>query len=432
MNDLSDHIDNPVPGEKIAIVSHSHPSISKGGAEIAAYTLYRGLRALGVDAIFIGACDYANQGKLILESSREHAVYHRGENYDHFYHLAPSETSRQLLRILEDEDVTVVNFHHFINFGLNAVRAVFERKRWNCFFTLHEFLAMCQHHGQMVTRPAQILCEKATHAACVACYPERLYAQFQLRKETMLSAIGDFDGFISPSHFLARRFIDWGIDPARMDVIENGLLHLQNTPRPQRSGDVWTFGFFGQINPFKGVDVILDAVERIAANANLARRVRFKIHGNLIGQSPEFISRFEKLVARAGFISYAGPYNNASVHRLMEQCDYVLVPSRWWENSPVVIQEAYSAGSPVICSGVGGLAEKVPHGISGLNFNLGDAADFVRVIETACDLKRWEALRSGLPPVLDAKAMALKYIDFFEQRLNPAPEILDDQFAVEG
>ena len=47
--------------------------------------------------------------------------------------------------------------------------------------------------------------------------------------------------------------------------------------------------------------------------------------------------------------------------------NYVVVPSIWWENSPVVIQEAYAARRPVICSGIGGMAEKVIDGVTGLH-----------------------------------------------------------------
>ena len=43
----------------------------------------------------------------------------------------------------------------------------------------------------------------------------------------------------------------------------------------------------------------------------------------------------------------------------MSEIDWVVVPSRWWENSPLVIQEAFMHGRPVICSGIGGMAEKV-------------------------------------------------------------------------
>ena len=62
----------------------------------------------------------------------------------------------------------------------------------------------------------------------------------------------------------------------------------------------------------------------------------------------------------------------------MSACDYILVPSTWWENSPVVIQEAYAAGRPVICTGIGGMAEKVPNRRSGLHFRLDDGADLAR------------------------------------------------------
>ena len=46
----------------------------------------------------------------------------------------------------------------------------------------------------------------------------------------------------------------------------------------------------------------------------------------------------------------------------MASVDWVVVPSIWWENSPLVIQEAFGYGRPVICSDIGGMAEKVTDG----------------------------------------------------------------------
>ena len=43
----------------------------------------------------------------------------------------------------------------------------------------------------------------------------------------------------------------------------------------------------------------------------------------------------------------------------MRQADWIVVPSIWWENAPLVILEARAAGRPVICSGIGGMAELV-------------------------------------------------------------------------
>ncbi|WP_244492267.1 glycosyltransferase family 4 protein [Aureimonas sp. AU12] len=399
---------------KIAVISHSHPSLSKGGAEISAYALFRGLRQIGVDAIYIGACNAADRGRLAFADEHEFAVIYEGERYDHFYHLAPAGVAEQLVAILKREGVGLSNFHHFFNLGLNALRAVKALPGMRSFLTIHEFLAICQNHGQMITRQAQILCEGASNESCATCFPEHLRTQFAMRRETMLDAFGDFDGFVSPSRFLAGRFTDWGLDPARMSVVENGLLAPSgHAPRPPKTDASWTFGFFGQINPFKGVDVLLDAAELIAEDKALAKRVRLRIHGNLIGQTKEFTERFEASLKAHAFLTYAGAYNNNSVHRLMSECDYVVIPSKWWENSPVVIQEAYGAGAPVICTGIGGMAEKVPDGVSGLHFRLGDAADFLRAMRTAADPANAAILRAGIPPVISAAEMARQYCAVF-------------------
>ena len=58
----------------------------------------------------------------------------------------------------------------------------------------------------------------------------------------------------------------------------------------------------------------------------------------------------------------------------MAEIDWVVVPSIWWENSPLVIQEAFLHGRPVICSDIGGMAEKVEHEVNGLHFRVGDHA----------------------------------------------------------
>lgn len=407
-------LEQPAPAAgRIAVVSHSHPSVTKGGAEIAAHTLFKGLRAIGRDAIFIGGCPAGDRAAIDL-GPNEHALYHDGESYDHFYHLASRGVTGQLLDLLDRQRVTLVNLHHFMNLGLGAVRAIAERRR--TVLTLHEFLAICHHHGQMITRPAHLLCSRATPRACATCFPEHSRQQFALRRQAFLDAFAEIDGFVSPSHFLAGRFREWGIDPARMHVIENGLVarDLRGPDRPRDDGHLWTFGFFGQINPFKGVGVLLDACGLIARDPALAARVRIRIHGNFVGQPDSFVERFRHAVEAHGFLSWSGPYDNGSVGRLMGACDYVLLPSSWWENSPVVIQEAYAAGRPVLCTGIGGLAEKVVDGQSGLHFEINDPADLVRAIARAASPDMFARLQAGLPAVADAAAMAERYAALFD------------------
>ena len=241
------------------------------------------------------------------------------------------------------------------------------------------------------------------------------------RRRLIHAALSQAAAFISPSRFLAERMITWGLPRERFLIIENGLAQPGTAPshvRTPMDKRPWVFGYFGQITPFKGMDTLLDAIEMLGRDANAGQLVRIRIHGNVIGQDTAFLSRFDEVLSRASFVDYRGPYDNADVRTLMQACDYILTPSTWWENSPVVIQEAYAAGRPMICTGIGGMAEKVPNGRSGLHFRLGDAADLVRAMSVASDEVLYQDLCAGLPGVADHAEMARAYLAGFD-RLVP-------------
>jgi glycosyltransferase involved in cell wall biosynthesis len=65
-----------------------------------------------------------------------------------------------------------------------------------------------------------------------------------------------------------------------------------------------------------------------------------------------------------------------------------------------VIQEAFAHRRPVICSDVGGMAEKVTDGVDGLHFRVGDAESLAMTIRRAVATPGlWERLRDGITPV---------------------------------
>lgn len=413
------------PTGPIAIIAHTHPSVTKGGAEIAAYALYEGLRRIGQDAIFVAAVPAADRNKLLLGSDREFAVVTDPLRYDHFYQLASADVWRQLKGILLRNQVRLANFHHFLNLGVNTLRALSAETDIPYALTLHEFLAICGHHGQMVTRPGRRLCQQASPVACATCFPEHSRQHFVIRRQLIQGALLPAAGFISPSHFLADRMVTWGLPREKFVVIENGLRNAEKTELRQRSPletTPWTFGYFGQITPFKGGETILDTIDLLAKEPDIERKIRIRVHGTLVGQTPEFVARFNETFARYNFVSFMGPYDNADVRNLMGACDYVLMTSTWWENSPVVIQEAYAAGRPVICTGIGGMAEKVPNRRSGLHFRLNDPADLARVMGEAADATLYQALCSNIPAVIDHTRMARDYLATFNRLLAFRPD----------
>jgi glycosyltransferase involved in cell wall biosynthesis len=102
----------------------------------------------------------------------------------------------------------------------------------------------------------------------------------------------------------------------------------------------------------------------------------------------------------------------------MREVDWVVVPSIWFENAPLVIQEAFAHGRPVICSDIGGMAEKVTDGVDGLHFRAGDAASLADVLGRAVRTPGlWQQLRAGIPAVHPLDAHVTNLADLYDRLL---------------
>ena len=97
-------------------------------------------------------------------------------------------------------------------------------------------------------------------------------------------------------------------------------------------------------------------------------RLELRIHGeNKHFRGGDFDRKVTALLERTSeVVRPMGAYRNRDVVSLMRDCDWIVVPSIWWENSPIVIQEARMAGRPLLCSNIGGMAEKATPGVDRL------------------------------------------------------------------
>jgi len=108
----------------------------------------------------------------------------------------------------------------------------------------------------------------------------------------------------------------------------------------------------------------------------------------------------------------------------MADLHWVLIPSIWWENSPLVIQEAFFHRRPVICSDVGGMAEKVRDGIDGMHFRVGDAFSLARTIEAATTNPRlWRSLRDGIGEPHPMSTHIARLLDIYDTTADRDQEV---------
>jgi glycosyltransferase involved in cell wall biosynthesis len=122
----------------------------------------------------------------------------------------------------------------------------------------------------------------------------------------------------------------------------------------------------------------------------------------------------QKCAAVESHVQVHGGYRPEDVVNLMSTADWVVVPSIWWDNSPLVIQEAFVARRPVICSAIGGMAEKVPHEVNGLHFRVGDPVDLADTMMRACSEKGLhERLTRGIGPVHAMRTSAREHLQLY-------------------
>ena len=371
---------------RVLVAAHGHPAITRGGGEIAAWRLYEGLSArIDWSAWFMGCAREAagRPGSVITQPFSSREFLYASDSFDWFkFANRDARFPREFTAVLNDTAPDILHFHHYANIGVEAfLHAKRALPHSRIVLTLHEFQAICNHYGQMVTRGALGLCYEATARDCNRCFPDTSRADFFLRREYQLRFFELVDQFIAPSHFVAERYLKWGLPEAKMAVLENVTAPAQ----PDEAAaiavvpGVLRVGFFGQISLLKGIQVLLAAARMLEDDGVL--EIQFDIHGDYSGQPEEFRNDIRDRLEKIGKnVRYHGAYDNQRVDALMRTVDVVVVPSIWWENSPVVIQECLRNRKPVICSNIGGMAEKVRPGKDGFHFQVGSAAALSAVL----------------------------------------------------
>ena len=257
---------------RVLIISHGHPSFSIGGAEVASHTLFRALNDVpGHEAFYLSRAPgsvrrHAATPLMSLGHSERELFVCTGE-WDEFWlsNAGIGDLDRAVAQYLRHLDPDVVHFHHVIGLGIEMlalIKRVLPRAR--IVVTFHEYLSICLNHGQMVRTQRRELCRQASPANCNTCFPHIGAAQFYGRQAHLRSHLALADAYISPSRFLAERYVEWGLPAARFRVIENGVGGDRACSRSLEKGRRRNrFGFFGQITEFKGLAIVLDAVTRL-------------------------------------------------------------------------------------------------------------------------------------------------------------------------
>ena len=197
------------------------------------------------------------------------------------------------------------------------------------------------------------------------------------RKSSMKEALGLPDVVISHSRFVQQVFAASELSD-RIRHIPNGHdLSWLDGYSGKAASAVTRVGYMGQVVEAKGIHTLVAAFQR-SERRGLAT---LDIWGDL-RKDPSYADRLRSATAGSDDIVLRGRFEHDDLAAVLTDVDVLVVPSSWYENSPLVIQEAFATRTPVIATDLGGMAEAVTHNVNGLLFERGSVEDL------ACQLRR--------------------------------------------
>jgi glycosyltransferase involved in cell wall biosynthesis/SAM-dependent methyltransferase len=312
-----------------------------------------------------------------------------------FFDRFDNPDARSTMRdVIERTRPHVVHVQHLLHLSADVIREC-RARGIPVVVTLHDYWFFC--HRVKLKRRDGALCEGPARgwncAVCLGGSPLlrsrlnpvsvafNLYRYAYLKRLLLMA-----DRILSPSRFLRDRYGRNGVDPERITVCDLGTDGPPPELRARRRHDPLRFGFLGALIRDKGLHVLIDAFETLPPGAA-------ELHVFGFPAEPEYADELRRRARHPG-VRWRGAIPHAERWRALAEIDVLVVPSIWYENSPLSIHEARAVGVPVIGSAIGGIPEFIRDGTNGLTFPAGDATALAaRLRQVTADpacVSRWE------------------------------------------
>jgi len=314
-----------------------------------------------------------DQGVLVyrIDASMQRAnVLFSEKGRQHAPPFPDPEALLALRKIIQQEKPDVIHAHNWIVHSFTPLKAWSGAK---LVVTLHDYSLvcatkrlMCEHvvcHGPVLTKCLQ--CATAHYGAAKGIptvLTNRLAAGVERRAVDMFLPVSQA---VAEGTQLARRKVPYVVIP---NFIPDDLARRCNPEHPLLkqlpAGDFILF--VGDLSRDKGVEVLLHAYAKLNASIPLVLIGR-GVHG-FVPQLPPNV-----------YVLHSWPHE--AVLAAWQRCTLAVAPSIWSDPCPTVAMEAMCMGRPVIASQIGGLADIVKHGETGLLFPPGDTFALCAALE---------------------------------------------------
>lgn len=300
------------------------------------------------------------------------AVRHRKVPNDILLNIFSEEIEPLLRKIITKERYDVVHMAHLLRLG--SAGRVAASAGLPVILTLTDFWLMCPR-GIAITPGGELCQSSEAGAKCIkncfgVAYKDKIVSRCAAIDELIKSA----GCMITATNFL-KQILERNYPQIRLKLIRFGEDYINVMPntRTYSNGSDITLGFLSTLQPHKGAHVLLRAFK--LANKN---NLNLKIYGHYFCEMDYYKKLSDEYNEK---VEFCGEYKYEDMPGILNTVDIVVVPSLWWENSPLVILTALAHNVPVIVSNLGGLTEIIKDGENGFSFEAGNAESLRKVLE---------------------------------------------------
>ena len=281
------------------------------------------------------------------------------------------ESKRKIASLIRDTKPDIAHLHMISHQISPSILHTLRELNMPTVQTTHDYKLVCPSYQLYISRRAQV-CERCIgggyyHAVLNRCLKDSFLASslasFAMYvHKSMRIYERNVDLFLAPSKFLANKVVEGGVPRDRVRHLPLFIDIEKYEPSYVPSSYAL---FFGRLFPMKGLGTLLGAAS-VVPHVSLV----------IAGEGPER-ERLERYVSDRGLknVEFVGYKQGDELKNLVRGASFVVLPSKCYEISPMVIYEAYAVGKAVVASRIGGIPELVDEGQTGLLFEPGNAEE---------------------------------------------------------
>lgn len=415
-----------------------------GGTEVYVDSLAHHMQEMGFDAV-VAAPGRENSDRSYTHNGIKVWRFAPGQDSDlqDLYGEGNLMAAETFGRILDIEQPDMVHLHAFTSAA--SLRLVREAKRRGTpvVFTYHTPTVSCQR-GTLMRWDSEVCDGRLDVGLCAQCtlhglgmprkvaglvgrvpvfagetigalrWTGRAWTALRMRELVSLRH-ASFRGLMAEADHIVT-LCEWareilllnGIPSDKVTLSRHGLLHPtiaaeHQARQVEASARPLKIAFLGRLDSAKGVDLLISALRGLPEAP-----VEVHLYGIVQEEGGSgYLQQLRDLSRNDSRITFHPPAPNDQVISLLRNYHLLAVPSRCLETGPLVVLEAFAAGTPVIGSNLGGIGELVEHEVNGLlvepDLAAGWSQAFRRFLEEPGLL---EMLRNGVPAPRSMSAVA--------------------------